>query len=144
MIQRKKKLCKGCNTPQYLYGHQLCNTCYKKKKAEEYKKKEKPPRKPINKVSEKKKAELNEYTKKRADFLRLHPSCAGNGIIPGCNFDERLTIHHLRGREGEKMLDEDNWMTLCMACHIFVHENSLWSYENGFLKSKHQVEGYEE
>jgi hypothetical protein len=28
MIKRKKKLCKGCNTEQYLFGHMLCAYCY--------------------------------------------------------------------------------------------------------------------
>lgn len=134
MIKRKFKKCKSCSRFCPIWSRGRCKYCATKED-----KKPKKPRKPINKVSTKKRTELNIYTQKRAEFLKLHPVCAGNGIIPGCNYDKLLTIHHLCGREGNNMLDEDNWMTLCMHCHMFVHDNDSWSRENGFLKSKHQI-----
>lgn len=140
LIKHKKKHCKGCDTDQFLFGYQLCKVCYNKKKIAEKKLKATKPRAKIKQVSDKKKVELNIYSKKRAEFLKKYPVCAGAGIIEGCYYDQLLTIHHLCGREGENMLDDKNWMTLCMPCHTFVHNAGSWAYEHGFLKTKHSSE----
>lgn len=144
LIKHKKKQCAGCPNITYLYGHSLCQRCYNKKKYEEKIAKKKlksdKPRTKIKQVSDKRKAQLNIYSKKRAEFLKKYPTCAGAGIIEGCYYDQLLTIHHLIGREGDNMLDDKNWMTLCMPCHQFVHQAGSWAYEHGFLKTKHSKE----
>jgi hypothetical protein len=43
------------------------------------------------------------------------------------------SIHHLRGREGENMIDDSKFMACCSECHSLVESNRTWAYANGYL-----------
>lgn len=137
MIQRKKKRCIGCDTDQYLYGHQLCTKCYNKKKREE--KKEKYLRKPKSKikpVSKKQTSDLNKYGKVRAEYLREHPCCEVG--LPGCGgCDTRmLQIHHKKGRIGDLLTNKKYFLTVCYDCHIYIEAHPALARENGWSLSR--------
>lgn len=139
-IQHKKKICKGCKTEQYLFGHSLCKFCYNKKKTKEKIEKlkaEKPKKsKPTKQVSKKHRTDLNEYTKVRAAHLKIH-SCCEVGL-PGCSGDDTrlLTIHHKKGRIGDLLLDTDHFLVACLSCHSIIELNPTIAYEKGWSLSR--------
>lgn len=136
MIKYKKKLCLGCNTPQFLFGYKLCKVCYNKKKAAEKKLKANKPRKPIKKVSDKHKNLLNQYGKVRAEFLKENPCCAVN--LPGCSecHPSLMQVHHRAGRIGPLLLDKTKFLAVCYSCHIFLEAHPLLAYEKGWSISR--------
>lgn len=79
--------------------------------------------KPLPKKSEKQKDLEKEYEKKRKKYLRTHPFCESNGVIPGCQ-KVSMHVHHMRGR-GEYLLDESTYKALCDHCHVHVEANPL-------------------
>jgi len=137
VIKRKKKRCLGCNTDQFLYGHQLCNRCYSKKKREE--KKLKPPKKkaPLKKVSDKQKEKNEEYKAVRLEFLleKDHCEVAGEGCLapyPIINPTEVLTVHHKAGRSGTFLTDKRYFLACCIVCHRKIEEFPKWAKDNGY------------
>jgi hypothetical protein len=81
----------------------------------------KKEQKPITKKSEKQKDLEKEYEKKRKKYLRKHPFCESNSLIPGCQ-KVSMHVHHMRGRL-EYLLDESTYRALCDHCHVHVEAN---------------------
>ena len=108
-----------------------CASCGQaRRKAERMKLKEK---KPIRKISDKRKNELTQYAELREKFL-FGRWCGVHGkpCIP-------TEIHHVKGRTGyadEKqiplLIDTRYWLAVCMSAHIEITENSAWAIENGY------------
>jgi len=140
MIKHRKKLCKGCNTEQYLFGYQLCKVCYNRKKIEEKKLKAVKPRARIKQVSDKQKNLLNQYGKVRAQFLKEHPCCEVN--LPGCSecHPSLMQVHHRAGRIGSLLLDKTKFLAVCYSCHIFLEAHPLLAYEKGWSISRIDVD----
>ena len=86
-------------------------------------------RTPLRRVSKKRSQQLSVYTKKRREYLTLKPSCEL------CQ-KQACEIHHKRGRFGERLNDENNFMALCRECHSKIHNNPKWAYANAFLLNK--------
>lgn len=78
----------------------------------------------LRKASEKKKEKLKEYRK--AINSEVEQPC----IKCGSTFN--LTRHHYKG---QKFITE--YIILCQSCHDFIHANSRWAKEVGWLFSEY-------
>ena len=113
----KKKICEGCDTLTYIYknvgGKKYCKPCTYKLF----------PSSPIKKVSDKKKQEDVEYSKKRKLFLEAHPSCQAK--LPGICTGQATDIHHLySGKNRSKYyLQVDTYKAVCRNCHNYIHDH---------------------
>lgn len=76
------------------------------------------------------------YSVQRLVFLEQHPICAAYVL----RFTEctgvATDVHHLRGRVGALMLDENNWAALCRTCHRWVTD-----HPNDNVKLIEHIEG---
>ncbi|WP_277496592.1 HNH endonuclease signature motif containing protein [Elizabethkingia anophelis] len=123
MIPRKKKICKSCETEKYLFGKGLCKPCYLRLN-----------NKQINKISQKHKELLSEYTVIRKEFLINNPICSVNQI--SCT-KIATDIHHIKPR-AFFLNDISVFMSVCRNCHDWIHSNDLEARKLGYLKSKHE------
>ena len=115
MIKQKKKICLGCNTPQYIFSWGKCKTCYNK----EYKK-------PIKKISERGKIlkeKKKEYTKLQFELFqeiwneRKH-NCQSCGFWLG-NEPKSIFFDHLieKSKRKDLALIKENILLVCENCH---------------------------
>ena len=79
----------------------------------------------INRVSDRHKKELDEYSKKRKEYFMLHHFCEV------CN-EPACDIHH-KARRGKNLNNQDTWMAVCRKCHNKIESNGKWARENGYL-----------
>lgn len=130
-MQAKKKICNNCNTEQFIWkndkGSRYCKNCWYKSKVED----RKPLiRKPINQKSKKMKIADQAYTILRKKFMENKPLC--EAALNCCN-GGASDVHHKAGR-GENHLKVDTWLSVCRACHTYIHENPKESRELGLLE----------
>lgn len=121
------------------------------------------PRKPIKRVSDKRRKQMGEYMKVRNEYLRQHPYCevwlAEHGVSEeqviaddgyaeivvscptGCLTQSRMVkvprsteVHHVAGRIGKLLCDADNFLAVCRDSHNMIHRMPSWARQNGFLK----------
>ena len=78
---------------------------------------EKP--KPIPPRSAKMIKTLDEYGKKRAAFLAMHPHCQAR--LQSCT-QTATDIHHKAGR-GENHNVISTWLAVCRSCHQWIEMN---------------------
>lgn len=88
--------------------------------------------KPVTKVSDKRAGQLAEYYKLRKEYLSLYPVCE----VEECNI-KAIDIHHQRGKEGERLLDTNFFMSVCRKHHEEMTEHSKEAIEKGhsFLRT---------
>ena len=119
------------------------------------------PRKPIPRISDRRRAELAEYKKMRIAFLAVHPICqiwlvengweeAGNqlyikrGMNPPITADQcklyfefkaplATDIHHTNKRRDSMLNQTEFWLALCRKNHSRVERNKAWARANGYL-----------
>jgi len=149
MKQKTHKKCKECGKEFKLFRttDKYCGpVCAAKNK------KPMALKKPINKVSEKRKIENFIYSQKRKNFLmqpdnQICPVCfaAFEGIIDINKLDCReeimqnkgliLTdsIHHIFGRRGKFLNIEKYWLAVSDIGHRWIHSHPKQAYELGFL-----------
>ena len=129
MIQRKKKICKGCGNEKYIFGKGLCDFCYNLQFS-----------KPIKKVSEKRNKENEIYFAKRKIFLSRKEN-----IICPITGEKTTEIHHIKKRIGfaddwakenniNLLLDERFWLAVSRKGHIWIHDNINEAKKLGYLK----------
>lgn len=58
-----------------------------------------------------------------------------------CEDSPATSLHHKRGRDGSRLIDEEEFMGVCDPCHGRIHANPAWAYEQGFLLSRNATEG---
>lgn len=87
----------------------------------------KPTKKP-----KKGKSRRRVYQRLRSKYLREHPFCEvgevcqhqlGSGVWVRARATE---VHHMRGRDGDMLLDTGWWKATCQACHRWIH---AWPYQ---------------
>jgi len=111
-----------------LYSCTDTNPChYCQRQAERAKKK------PIKPRSDKRAKQETEYNKKRKDYLNKYSVCQA-GLV-GCT-KVATTIHHIEGRIGALLTDTDNFIALCMNCHVFVENHPKEAKELKLSKSR--------
>lgn len=89
-------------------------------------------RKPIPKMSSKRRLESRIYSKKRKAFLaenRVCHVCQKNGELRNSE-----DVHHTKGRLGGGYLDESTWLAVCRPCHMWIHEFPSAARARGLIK----------
>jgi hypothetical protein len=133
-----KKLCDGsCGELRVIWkndkGKRYCWQCWSAHKSTTMPKptarqKRLPSRSP------KRAKEERIYSGKRIIFLSAHPMCQAH--ITGVCTHQSTDVHHKAGRSGDLYLDENFWLAVCRACHMYIELNPLWAREKGFSLSK--------
>lgn len=139
-MQTKLKKCAECLQDKVIWKNHLglkyCAQCWNKIKPQAPLKQSpiKSSQKPISKQSPKRKKLDAAYSILRKQFLQDHPMCQVhvNGVCTG----PATQIHHSydAGDREKYMNDTSTWFAVDFACHEFIHNNSLWAKEQGFLK----------
>lgn len=119
-MQAKKKLCNGCNQLEYIWkkeGQQkFCKTCWSGQT--KGKKSIKPTvKKPLSPRSSKQQKLEALYSILRNKYLQHHPYCEAH--LPGCQINAS-DIHHKKGRTGDLMLDDTEFLAVCRMCHGWI------------------------
>jgi hypothetical protein len=120
------------------------------------------PRKPMKRVSDKRRKQNAEYLKVRSAYLKEHPYCevwlaennltkeqvdAENGYAEilvscqaGCLTEPRMVkvprsteIHHKKGRVGALLCNTEHFMAVCRANHQILHARPSKAREKGFI-----------
>ena len=150
MIKRVKKICKDCQTPQYLFSGGRCKRCdsiERRKRAIDVSNIAVERRSPLrcSKVPLKGQSRLKRRSQKRQMEEALYAN-ASNRIRreqTHCFFcGEEITkrqvsdIHHLKGRDGELIFDDHYLVHVHRKCHSQYHFNSIhtWMWLDGFLE----------
>lgn len=136
MIQSKKKHCDGCSQPKYIWknrgGKKFCKVCWS---CHEGNTKLKPiaKQKRISPRSEKRIIADKKYSKLRKVFLEEKPICEVQQI--DCTGMSTQVHHTFSGKDrSEHYLEIETWISTCHNCHTYIHINSLWARNVGFLK----------
>ena len=107
----------------------------------------------LSPVSKKRKKEMGEYAKLRAEFLRAHPYCMvwlrENGftedrVSPTGKvwslfgplemwYAPRSTEIHHGARRGKNYLNTKTWWAVCRESHDRIEQNPSWARANGYL-----------
>lgn len=131
----------GCGNP--VFSNKYAKYCqYKRtddkwiraqeKKAEKIKSKPKTINRSYNNIkpiSDKKAEELKIYRVKRDAYLKEITECE----VRECN-KKSTHIHHMNGRIGKNLYDDNMFMAVCNSCHPSkIHENPKWAREQGYL-----------
>lgn len=121
------QLCVECNSGKVENTSlMLCASCnFERRKQERVKAK---VVKPVKKVSEKRAGQNQLYARLRKEYLETYVYCE----VLECS-RKSTAIHHLQGREGDKLTDIDNFMAVCTHCHEKIHNNPDWSIANGYM-----------
>lgn len=85
-------------------------------------------RKAIRAVSAKRKKELAEYSRLKAEFLMQNVYCE---VFPNLVATE---VHHGMGREGRWLLDTSHWHAVSRAGHEKIENEREWAAQQGYLK----------
>jgi hypothetical protein len=86
---------------------------------------------PIAKRTPKRAAQEREYLKLNREYLEQWPKCE----VPGCLYRSQ-EVHHLQGRENERLNDQDYWMAVCSDHHKYIHDHPEWSRSQGYLLTR--------
>jgi len=119
-MQAKKKLCSGCNQLEYIWKkdgvQRFCKTCWSSQT--KGKKSIKPTaKKPLSPRSSKQQKLEALYSILRTKYLQHHPYCEAH--LPGCQINAS-DIHHKKGRTGDLMLDDTEFLAVCRMCHGWI------------------------
>lgn len=79
--------------------------------------------KPLRRVSAKTAKRNAQYSVQRRAFLDRRPHCAATELAFTSCTRWATDVHHLRGRIGSLMLDENNWAPMCRSCHAWVTDH---------------------
>lgn len=86
------------------------------------------PKKGLNKKSVKRTIQEEIYKDLRTTYLNKNPLCE-------CDKTRKATqIHHMNGREGDRLNDVVYFLAVCDGCHKWIHANPKESREKGWLK----------
>ena len=122
MIKHKIGKCSECeqSAPEQPLIAGKCKTHYWQFRSTKWKKSEPKEKKPIPKVSAKRKIENREYTIKRLQFLAQpeNQRC----FIEGCK-NRAEGIEHAAGRIGKNFLDVTTWRPCCNFHNLELERN---------------------
>lgn len=97
---------------------------------------EKPIEKKLYKIRQisKNQAKLNAiYNKMHGPYLEKRLECAVKS--KNCTFYSQ-EIHHKKGRIGQLLITESNFLPICQSCHHFININSKQAIELGFSERR--------
>jgi nitrate/TMAO reductase-like tetraheme cytochrome c subunit len=129
MLQAKPKKCSGCGVEKKIWKRQgaekFCKECWSCHSSKDIKP---TKQKPLSPKSSKQQKLDAIYSILREKFLKHHPMCEAN--LPGCSLNAH-DIHHSKGRTGNLMLDDTEFVAVCRSCHTWIHENPKQAKELG-------------
>jgi hypothetical protein len=108
----------------YLNSGDICNLCGEVLREKEY-----VDTKP-KKVSLSMAKKLKEYSRLKAEFLKKNPMCKVY------KDKKATTIHHMKGRIGDLLLDTKYWIGVSMEAHDEIEKNPAWAKEKGYSLSR--------
>jgi hypothetical protein len=88
----------------------------------------KTQRKPISRVSERRREEGEEYSKLRKLFLETFPVCQ----VEGCK-EAATEVHHRSGRFFGQYLNVASWLATCSHHHRYIHDNPAWAKTQKYI-----------
>jgi hypothetical protein len=129
---KKLKTCSKCGLEAFIWtnrgGKKFCKKCASTGVA--INKPTKKIAKPIAPRSQKRSLEEKLYSLRRKVFLQNHPMCEAH--VQGVCTGPATECHHKKGRVGNDLLDETNWLALCHNCHEYVENHREFAMEKGF------------
>lgn len=101
----------------------------------EFKPKERKPIKvnPDYKIkprSDKRAKQEREYSKLAKDYKIKNPICER------CHLPPSTDVHHMKGRTGNLLTDENNFIALCRWCHDWAENHPTQAKAEGISKSR--------
>ena len=90
-------------------------------------------RKRLKAVSSKRRQKLGEYAAAKRAFL-TGKRCAVHPELPATE------VHHMAGRDGDRLLDQSLWLPVSRDGHRLIHDNPAWAHRMGFLKRRQRKE----
>jgi hypothetical protein len=84
-------------------------------------------KKPIAKRSPKRAAEERQYIILCREYLVAYPVCE----VVECHRKSNQ-VHHMAGRENDKLLDVNFFLAVCTDCHERITRDSKWAIANGY------------
>jgi hypothetical protein len=123
-MKPKNKTCDGCGRVKPIWKNvvedgerkRYCQYCWS---AHESKNSPKPTAgKPLRSRSPKRQTQEDTYNKRAREWKVEHPYC--EIVIPGICTHRTHDVHHMKGREGDLLLDERYWKAGCRKCHEWV------------------------
>ena len=91
----------------------------------------------MRKLSKKRANQNAKYLRMNKKFLENNRICAAK--VDGCTGMATAT-HHKRGRIGDLLTDESNFLAVCNNCHRWIELNPVEAKMRGFSKSRLAVE----
>jgi hypothetical protein len=80
-------------------------------------------------------AQERRYRLKAAKFKRDHPFCeACPKRFPDLSPNKTKSVHHMRGRIQDRLLDDTHWLATCVPCHAWIHNNPKEARALGLLQ----------
>lgn len=55
--------------------------------------------------------------------------------IKGC-YGYASDVHHMAGRIGANLMDENTWLPVCRSCHKWIEEHPAEAKERGLSRSR--------
>lgn len=121
----------GCSSPVENQETGLCAShAHAQRKAERQASKVKIVT-PIKKITTKRAAQNQEYLKLRKEYLEAYPACE----VEDCH-NKSTEVHHMRSREGESLLNTNEFLAVCHGCHHKITTDSAWAVANGYSYSR--------
>ena len=112
-------------------GSTKCYSCEQdERKNERFAKKTKVIRQ-AQKVTLKRQNQLNEYHKLAKEYLEAYPCCE----VEGCHL-KSVEVHHMGGKENERLLDTDKFFAVCRKHHEEITEHSRKAINDGYSVSR--------
>ena len=80
-------------------------------------------------------AQERRYKQKATIFKRDHPTCeACPKVFPEEEARNTKSVHHMRGRIQDRLLDDTHWLATCRRCHDWIHQNPKQARALGLLQ----------
>lgn len=143
-MKTKLKQCDGpCGEVTVIWknhgGKRYCQRCWKLELPNNsLKYKPTVKQQPLPSRSPKRTREERLYSGKRIIFLAEHCICEAH--LSGCT-TFATEVHHKKGRTGDLLLDETEWLAACHNCHVWIELHPLEAKELGFSKSRLENDG---
>lgn len=136
-IKPKTGPCVDCGKETRLIAKR-CGFCYWKFRNSVRKEPILKPRKPINPISKGQRQRIAKYSLVRAEYLAKQKVCEVQ--IPGVCNGTVSEIHHMRGKIGDLLTDENNFIAVCRFCHKQIELHPDWAKDMGFSLSRLKTE----